>query len=64
MAVNWKALKNFEVKYEKYDYFFAKATVICYDCILAENKEDAVKRAIFKHGDGISILAVDEEIEE
>jgi hypothetical protein len=64
MAVNWNALKNFEVKFEKYDYFFAKDIVVGYDIILAENEEDAVRRAIFKHGDGISILAVNEEIEE
>jgi hypothetical protein len=62
MSVKRNNLKSFEVKFEKYDYFFAKDTVVGYDCIIAESEEDAIKRAIFKHGDAIDVLAVNEEI--
>lgn len=55
-------LKSFEVEYEKFDYFFKKDIVRGFDYIVAFDEEDAKARAIFKHGDGLEILSVSEDV--
>ena len=54
-------MKSYEVEYEKFDYF-KKDTVRGFDYIVAYNEDDARARAIFKHGDGLDILSISEDI--
>ncbi len=55
-------MKSYEVEYEKFDYYFKKDTVHGFDYIVAYNEDDARARAIFKHGDGLDILSISEDI--
>jgi hypothetical protein len=55
-------MKSYEVEYEKFDYFFKKDTVRGFDYIVAYNEDDARARAIFKHGDGLEVLSILEDI--
>ena len=55
-------LKVYEVEYEKFDYFFKKDTVRGVDYITAFDEEDAKSRAIFKHGDGLDIQSISEDV--
>ena len=55
-------MKSYEVEYEKFDYHFKKDTVHGFDYIVAFNEEDARARAIFKHGDGLDILSISEDV--
>ena len=55
-------MKSFEVEYEKFDYVFKKDIVHGFDYIEAFDEEDAKARAIFKHGDGLEILSVSEDV--
>ena len=55
-------MKSFEVEYEKFDYFFKKDIVRGFDYLVAFDEEDAKARAIFKHGDGLEILSVSEDV--
>ena len=55
-------MKSYEVEYEKFDYHFKKDTVHGFDYIVAYNEDDARARAIFKHGDGLDILSISEDI--
>ena len=55
-------MKSFEVEYEKFDYFFKKDIVRGFDYIVAFDEDDARARAIFKHGDGLEVLSILEDI--
>ena len=55
-------MKSYEVEYEKFDYYFKKDIVRGFDYIVAYNEDDARARAIFKHGDGLDILSISEDI--
>lgn len=55
-------MKSYEVEYEKFDYHFKKDTVRGFDYIVAYDEDDARARAIFKHGDGLDILSISEDI--
>jgi hypothetical protein len=55
-------MKSYEVEYKKFDYHFKKDTVHGFDYIVAYDEDDARARAIFKHGDGLDILSISEDI--
>ena len=56
---DWSKLKEFEIVYEAYDYFFKKAIEVKYDYVKAFNDADAKEIALFKHGT-VDILSVEE----
>ena len=57
---DWSKLKEFEIVYEQFDYFFKKQTEIKYDYVKAFNAEDAKEIALFKLGNVVDILSVEE----
>ena len=56
---DWSKLKEFEIVYEAYDYFFTKKHQIKYDYIKAFNAKDAKEIALYKLGN-VDILGVEE----
>ena len=52
-------MKEFEVVYEKFDYFFTKQIERKYDYILAPDITEAKKIALFKLGN-VDIISIEE----
>jgi hypothetical protein len=57
---DWSKLKEFEIVYEQFDYFFKKQIEVKYDYVKAFNAKDAKEIASFKLGD-VDILSVEEQ---
>lgn len=53
-------MKTYDVTFEYYDYFFLHASVVKYASVFAENEDDARKKAYWKFGDLIDIIAIEE----
>jgi len=56
--IDWSKLKEFEVVYEAYDYFFKKEIEVKYDYVKAFTAEEAKEIALFRLGN-VDILSVE-----
>jgi len=52
-------IKNYEVEYEQFDYFFKKEIEVKYDYVKAFTAEEAKEIALFRLGN-VDILSVEE----
>ena len=57
---DWSKLKEFEVVFEEYDYFFTKQFVRRFDYIKAFDLSGAKDIARFKLGDHADILSIEQ----
>jgi len=57
-----KDLKEYEVKFTKYDYFFGRGHETKYDFITAKSLDEAKRITFLKYGDLIEIISLKEEI--
>lgn len=60
MKIERKKMKEFQVIFEKYDYYVAKRIIRKYDYFMGYSIESAKQQCYFAHGDVIDIIEVSE----